>query len=54
MRSLGFLNIPKIKTWRRKACVGKGGAVQTLSRGKTSNLLQEMSKRYTSLKNKVF
>lgn len=54
VRSLGVLNIPKIKIWRRKACMGKGGAVQILSQGKTSNLLQEMSKRYTSLKNKVF
>lgn len=36
--------------------MGKRGAVQTLSQGKISNLLQEISKSYKSLKylNSVF
>lgn len=34
--------------------MGKGGAVQPLSQGKTSNSVQEMGKSYTSLKNEVF
>lgn len=54
MRPLGFIDIPKVKIRRMEGHVGKGGAVQTLSQGKTSNLLQEISKSYTSLKNKVF
>lgn len=53
MKPLGSFGIPKVKIWRSKALVGKGGAMQTLSQGKTSSVIQEMSKSCTSLKNKV-
>lgn len=51
------MNITKgKKIWGKKAHVGKSRAVQTLSQGKISNLLQERSKSYKSLKylNSVF
>jgi len=37
----------KGKNTKEEGICGKGGAVQTLSQGKTSNLLQEMSRTYT-------